>query len=313
MSSRRFRRWNSPTLAPRLAGHSGLPLPLPLLLSLPFSWSLSLVLSAWLMLGPPAAYWSLAQEVPVAADESVPAAAPLERELVVAERWTIEHPTHHVQGLCVSDEAFWISSVERAARRGWIFRVDRRTLAVSGQRELTFAAQYHPGGMQRVGDTVWVAVAEYRPRSTSRVVRLDAVTLETRGELAVDDHLGAVAADGHDRLWAVNWDARQFYQLSGDGRVLAVRDSPTGVAYQDIEWHEGLLLGVGWLKEGGGRAVVDTIDPVRWQLLERDVLVGEVASGGRNFGREGFALWRQSYFVLPEDGPRSTVYRFALP
>ena len=168
--------------------------------------------------------WALvALTAPAAADEPVPV-------LQVAESWHIDHATYHVQGLCVSEDSFWISSVERREHNGWVFRVDRPTLRVVQRRRLVFGPQYHPGGMQQVNGNLWVPVAEYRPRSSTSLVRLDAQTLKTKRTLALDDHIGALAADNRGTLYAANWDSRQFYVLDERGTVIKRVDNPTAVA-----------------------------------------------------------------------------------
>lgn len=234
--------------------------------------------------------------------------------LVAAESWPIRHPTHHVQGLCMDQEHFWISSVDKKSKSGWIFLVDRRSGTVMKEREITRGEQYHPGGMQRVGDALWVPVAEYKPQSTSTMLCLHPMTLETARSFPFDDHLGGVAVTGDGTLIAVNWDCKTFYELSTGGVLMGQKPNPTGVAYQDIKWREGKLWGtgaVGLLKLNSG--VVDVIDPATWSLEARYKLVGKTADGGNNFGREGFDLDGNNLYLLPEDGPHTTVHRFPLP
>ncbi|MGD9645984.1 MAG: DUF6454 family protein [Pirellulales bacterium] len=244
-------------------------------------------------------------------EDATPAIEPVSLQL--AESWPIEHDLHHVQGLAVSDEWFWITSVDRRARRGYIYRVSRATLKVVAERDLTLDGQIHPGGLQLTGERLWTPVAEYRPRSTSTIVQLDPTSLETLDKFALDDHLGGVAVDAGRRVLAANWDARTIYELDTDGHVLARRDNPTGVAYQDFEYHDGRFYAAGSTKlDGQPAAVVDLIDVADWQLAARWALRGEVRSGGSDFCREGFCKFGNSFYVLPEDGLQATVYRFAI-
>ena len=234
------------------------------------------------------------------------------RVLEPESSWHVDHATHHVQGLSVSDDEFWISSVDRGMKAGFIFLVDRGTLKVTSTRRLAFGPQYHPGGMQRVGERLWVPVAEYRPRSTTTIVALDASTLETERKFTLDDHIGALAADGAGTLFAANWDARQIYLLDEDGHVQERVDTPTSVAYQDMEWHRGRLWATGVASiESRRAAVVDVIDPDTWQLEERYELKGRLRSGEGHFAREGFCFFKDDFYLLPEDGPHTTVYRFS--
>lgn len=242
------------------------------------------------------------------------AASPVTIELELAESWPIDHQTHHVQGLAATDQMFWISSVDRAAKRGFVYRVDRGSLKVVVERNVTEGAQIHPGGMQLVGDELWVALAEYRPRSRGAVLRLDPTTLAELGSFTVEDHIGAVATDGRERVYAVNWDSRTIYTFERSGKLITEAPNPTNVAWQDIEWHDGRLWCLGQTKiDGQQRGVIDVLDVDGWKPLRRYVLAGQPKSVRSTFGREGFTRLGESILVLPEDGPHSTVYRFPLP
>jgi len=234
--------------------------------------------------------------------------------LSMTDSWPIDHPTHHVQGLAATDESFWISSVDRTARKGFIYQIDRASGKVVVERDVTRGAQIHPGGMQLVGGELWVALAEYRPKSKGTVLRLDAETLEEKSAFPVEDHIGAVATDGRERVYTVNWDSRMIYTFDLSGKLLESTPNSTGLAWQDVEWHDGQLWGIGQTKvEGEPRGVVDVIDVAGWQLVRRYVLDGQPKSARTTFGREGFTLFQESILALPEDGPNSTVYRFPLP
>jgi len=234
-------------------------------------------------------------------------------ELLVGEHWHIKHPTHHVQGLCVDDDFFWISSVERATKLGWIYKVDRPTLKVLAKAELVDGDRFHPGGMQLIDGMIWVPLAEYRPRSSSIILALDADTLEEVSRFAADDHLGGVAVDDQGNVYAANWDTRQIYVFDRDGNQLRVVDSPTGVAYQDFEHHNGLLWGTGRTKLNGKMcSVVDVLAPSEMQLRHRIILSGKTATVEDYFAREGLSIHDGSLFLMPEDGPETRVYQFSL-
>jgi hypothetical protein len=234
--------------------------------------------------------------------------------LDLQESWPIDHATHHVQGLCVTADTFFISSVERATKSGFVYRVDRKTLRVEKEERIAIGDQYHPGGMQLAGGRLWVPLAEYRAKSTSTILALDPATLKTVTSFALDDHIGALAASGRGELLAGNWDCRVIYRLDEKGKVLDKVDSPTGVAYQDFELHDRLLWAAGRLKEDKRLVpVVDVIDTSNWKLQQRYTLRGELRSGGTDFCREGFCKFGDDLYVMPEDGPKTTIYRFALP
>ena len=258
----------------------------------------------WLVLGGSAS----AQAPPSAS----PAATPT--ELVAAESWKIDHPTHHVQGLCVDANFFWISSVDKQQREGWIYRVDRKSLIVVGQRKLVAGTQYHPGGMQLRDGEIWVPLAEYRPLSSATVLCLDAMTLETKASFEASDHLGAVAIDSRGNIFAANWNAKRIYVFDKTGKQLEPFENPTGVAFQDMHALDHFLFAAGTTRlEPGPTAVIDVIDLDSKRARHRYLLRGHPAAKEVSFCREGFAMFGTDLFLLPEDGPNTRVYRFALP
>lgn len=237
-----------------------------------------------------------------------------ELDLTSTESWALGFPTHHVQGLYVSDDYFWITGVDRLGRKGWIHRYDRKIGRVAASRDLTLGNQYHPGGIDMRGENLWVPMAEYRPKSSATLLRLDPLTLETRAAIPLEDHLGGVAAYPDGSVVAANWDCRLLYVLpAGSGPPRAV-PNPGGVAYQDLKYAGDRLWGVG--SEGRGadaRGIVDLLDPITFARQKRYRLTGRCADGSPNFGREGMAVHAGSLYLLPEDGPASAVHRFPLP
>lgn len=229
----------------------------------------------------------------------------------LGEQWHIDHATHHVQGLCVSENFFWISSVERRKKAGWIFKVDRRQLKVVATKKLVDGPRFHPGGMQLVDNRIWVPLAEYRRHSTSKVLALNADTLAETYHFGVDDHLGAVAVDDQGNIYAANWDARQVHVFDRHGKRLRMIDTTTGVAYQDFEHHDGYLWGTGRaMVDGVEQSVVDVLDRENLTLRARVVLLGKTKTPGAYFAREGFSLFRKELYLMPEDGPNTRIYQF---
>ena len=232
----------------------------------------------------------------------------------MVQEWAIELPPHHVQGLAVSEQNYWVSTVDRRERKGWVYRLDRDSLRIVAARDLSDGSRYHPGGFQEAGGALWLPVAEYRSRSSTTVLKLDPTTFETLSSFDWDDHLGAIASDAKGTLYAANWDAQVIYYFDEAGGLKEKRDNPTGVAYQDIDYYDGLLFGCGQATIDGKRvAVVDAIEPATLELKVRYALHGGEAASERNFAREGFAKFGEDFFVLPEDGPQSALYRFSLP
>jgi hypothetical protein len=223
--------------------------------------------------------------------------------LEILDRQALGFPTHHVQGLAVTEDAYYTSSVDREGEQGWLFRVDRDSLSLQATRELTKGALIHPGGIQVDGAYLWVPNAEYDQEGPAEILQLDPQTLETVGAFAVDDHIGLVASDGVDRLYGANWDSKHFYVWDWDGNLIEKVDSPTQIKYQDCEFHDPLLVCGG--QKSRKRGAIDFIDPESWILVDR-IDVGETGLG-HSLAHEGLSLWDETVYLLPEDGPNSEV------
>jgi hypothetical protein len=64
----------------------------------------------------------------------------------------LRFPTYHVQGLAVTSDAYYVTSVDREAEQGWLFQVNRDSLSVQTKKELTKGALIHPGGIHMDGN-----------------------------------------------------------------------------------------------------------------------------------------------------------------
>lgn len=168
---------------------------------------------------------------------------------------TLDFPTFHPQGLAITPDRMFLSSVEileptrphgvpggrhdrtTGEGRGHLFVLDRAgtLLADIG---LGDGHTYHPGGIDWDGADVWVPVSEYRPHSVARIHRIDATTLEVREQFEVSDHIGGIVKDqqsGH--LVGHTWGSRQFVEWNLQGRELRRWANPDGlVDYQDGQY-----------------------------------------------------------------------------
>jgi hypothetical protein len=188
----------------------------------------------------------------------------------------LRFPTYHVQGLAVTEEAYYISSVDREGEQGWLFQIDRDSLSLQARRELTKGALIHPGGIHMDGTYLWIPNAEYDEDGPTEILQLDPKTLETVSSFSVDDHIGLIASDGSDRLYGANWDSLSFYVWDWDGNLIEKVDSPTRVKYQDCEFRDPLLVCGG--QRSRKRGSIDFIDPESWTLVD-GIAVGETGRG----------------------------------
>src|SRR5215204_1852940 len=77
--------------------------------------------------------------------------------------------THHVQGIDLDDRRLWVTSVDREARKGYLHEFALPSGELTRTVEVGVGERFHPGGMARDGDSLWIPVAEYRRESTATI------------------------------------------------------------------------------------------------------------------------------------------------
>lgn len=234
-----------------------------------------------------------------------------------ATRWTVVQrvplafDAHHPQGLVKHGERFYLTSVEKKLfrGRGWIheFSADGREVR---RRQIASGKQYHPGGLDFDGTALWTAVAEYRPRSSARVVRIDLATLEPQTAFTVTDHLGAlVRLADCDTFVGASWGAEWLYTLDAKGAVLARRANPSRwIELQDCKYLDGqVMLGAGF---DGDRAGVELFR-LDTNTLAKRLPIGVKSDRGSPMTRNPLAAelvdGRVRLYCVPDDG-RSVLY-----
>eukprot|EP01136_Pigoraptor_vietnamica_P040956 Opistho-1_new@13377 len=219
----------------------------------------------------------------------------------------------HVQGLELERTRIWVTSVDEAARKAWLHAFDRRTGKFLRRIELTDGARYHPGGISISGGSIWVPVAEYKPRSSATLIEIDADSLKIHRTLHVADHLGFVAASG-ETLVAGNWDGRLLYvfdlKRSAPPRIVP---NPSATRHQDMKFVGDQLVAGGAITPWSG--AVDWID---WPSMKvtrtlRAGAIGPIRPIGRGgpYTGEGMAIEGRDLYLVPEDGP-SRMFHFRL-
>lgn len=213
--------------------------------------------------------------------------------------WTLESTTAlafdagHPQGLTTIGDDWLITTVFPFTRSGTVVCVDRSGSVVRSL-DVTDGDRFHPGGVDcsAPDNGAWIAVAEYRPNSTTVVVHVDA-NLRVTKRFAVDDHLGAVCDLGDGTLFAVSWGSRSLYRLSHDGVVLERRANPSHVVdYQDLRViAPGIVLASGVADmtvsgtpiQLGGLALLDTVT----MSIVHEVPIGASMPSGRSITYNG--------------------------
>jgi hypothetical protein len=223
----------------------------------------------------------------------------------------LEGETQHVQGIDTDGVRLWVTSVDRAARKGYLFRFDarsgRRAQSIEVHDPRDGGARYHPGGLAFDGRSVWIPVAEYRASSTAVIQRRNADTLALEQEFRVDDHIGCIAATS-DMLIGGNWDSRDFYVWNYQGNLARKVASATGNAYQDLKFRNAQLVASGTLP--GRKGAIDWLDYPSLRLNHRVMMAN--TEKGEPLTREGMTIHSQEIWLLPEDS-HSRLFILPIP
>ncbi len=219
------------------------------------------------------------------------------------ERWKLiqvirlADSVHHVQGIDIEDGTLWVSSVDAAARKGFLSCFELPSGRLRKQVEVQEGSRIHPGGIALQGDAIWVPVAEYDRDGPTSIQRRDKETLALAGSFPVMDHIGCIAA-GEGFLIGGNWDSRVLYRWTVSGELVG-RCSNPGAAYQDLKLLNGELIGSGNLSRR--RGAVEWRSPDDCRLLRR--LETGVTSRGVPYTNEGMTFHNGRLYLLPEDNP----------
>lgn len=240
-------------------------------------------------------------------------------------RWTLVETlplpfdVRHPQGMARVDGVWWISTVDTEERSGWVLAVDGLSGALLDRIPVGDATRFHPGGMDFDGAALWVACAEYRPRSSATIARLVPGERTTEVAFAVDDHVGAVVRLGvGGDLVGWTWGSRHFKRWRLDGtEVLDVRNPGHFVDHQDGQWlPDGDLVlcgGVG-ANSLGGVGVLRGFDLTMLREVpfpERSPMSGRAATQNPSFAEVVDDL--VVVHVLPDDGVAGAILSYSTP
>ncbi|WP_372729827.1 DUF6454 family protein [Nocardioides sp.] len=266
------------------------------------------------------------------------------------ERLELDFPTFHTEGLVVTEDRLFLSSVEvvvppvkypspvgghdrtPGAGVGHLFVMDREG---NLERDIVLGEgdMYHPGGISTDGKSIWVPVAEYRPDSASIVYRVDPETLEVTEQFRVPDHIGGVVRDATSgRLVGNTWGSREFQEWDLRGRQRDAWSNPSHfVDYQDCQYADSARMicagitnlpqrpgagGPGASYELGGLALIDlrTHEVLHEVPFQRWSTAGHVMT--RNPVKLSVEGGRLTLRAAPDDGDEANgteVYTFTMP
>jgi hypothetical protein len=233
----------------------------------------------------------------------------LTKDLAAVDRnvgWTqlsalkLNFPTYHPEGLVVTADRFYLSSTQiieptvkypapvdgydRTPGKGigHLFVIDRAGKLL---RDIVLGHDivYHPGGIDRTGNYLWVPVAQYRPNSSAEIDRIDLRTFQVTRMFTVGDHIGGIVFDPTSgRLVGNNWGSRTFYEWSLTGRQLDTWRNPENLLdFQDCQYVEsgkmacGGITGFPQTPSAGGSAATYELGGVALIDLHKRTIVNE--------------------------------------
>jgi hypothetical protein len=215
--------------------------------------------------------------------------------------------TAHVQGIDTDGIHLWVTSVDRAARKGYLQEFAVADGRLERSVEVQDGDRFHPGGIAADASSIWLPVAEYRASSSAVIQRRSKRTLALEFQFAVPDHIGCIAVTPA-LIIGGNWDSRDFYVWDHDGKLIRKVASTSENSYQDLKVRDGLLVASGLLS--GRRSAVDWLDLSSMHLIRR-VPLGST-DRGEPLAREGMTVFENRLWLLPEDGD-SRLFVFEIP
>ena len=219
---------------------------------------------------------------------------------------TLQADVHHVQGIVVDGDHLYVTSVGRDARKGLLSEFSLPSGELIGSVEIQQGDVFHPGGLDHDATSLWIPVAEYRANSRAVIQRRSKKTLELISSFEVPDHVGGLAL-ATASVHLVNWDARDFYSYSLDGKLLSKSPNPNGTRYQDIKFRDGMLIASGLNPKPTSGGAVEWLKPGTLSSTRR--LEFQLTDRGTPLNNEGMDLVGDRLYLLPEDFPsRLFVY-----
>jgi len=227
--------------------------------------------------------------------------------LVPVKVLALQGTTAHVQGIDTDGVHLWVTSVDRAARKGFLQEFSLQDGRLERSIELQDGDRYHPGGIAADAESIWIPVAEYKATSTAIIQRRNKRTLALEFQFSVPDHIGCVAVTP-EFIIGGNWDSRDLYVWNHRGTLIRKVASGTDNSYQDVKARGGYLVASGSL--AGHKGAIDWLELPSMQLAHR-LPVGNTDTGAA-LTREGMTVFEDHLWLLPEDGA-SRLFVFELP
>jgi hypothetical protein len=151
--------------------------------------------------------------------------------------------------------------------------------------------EYHPSGMVLIDGTMFIALAQYRPESSSTIIKFNVRDWTYEKLFRIQDHIGLVIPNLDEReLLLGTWGSRHYYRTDLNGNVKSKRSTPCS---DQMEHQDAQLIGAscGALESGKlGSRNSEQADREDTMILA----TGVTAGGMEHFGLEiiDVANWR---------------------
>ncbi len=221
--------------------------------------------------------------------------------------------TGHVQGIAFSKKNLFLSAVDKEEKVGYLFKIDPKTYYLIDQIKMKIGNIFHPGGISFNGEYLYLPLAGYKPHSSTIILKIDPDTMEPVSSFVVNDHIGAVTTDGEGFIFGMNWDARDIYIWDTSGNLLKTFPNKQKIAYQDIEYSNGILYcsGIKIHTLMGGRVDLYKFDRNTLTLtLKESLSMPQLETDKvRSIASEAMTLKEGYLYFVPEDFPKTKLYR----
>ena len=239
----------------------------------------------------------------------------------LAETIPLNFDAYHPQGLCLFAGRFYLSTVDIGRSDGCLLCFDSSG-ALLDRIALKQGSCFHPGGFSVLHGAAMVPVAEYKPRSTSVMCRVDLTTHEASPVFHHRDHLGAAVELESTDIVAVTWASSELVRFDATGRRLVNTPNPSHyIDIQDMQLASdktAICTGTnsvtlaGGVVRRGGIALLDLED----LCFVKELSFSGYSAGGRIstcnatwFATDGATL---TMWAVPDDG-RSSLLAWTTP
>ncbi len=245
----------------------------------------------------------------------------------------VHNDVYHTQGMFLIDEYYFISTVkiikeidrkklkENGIGIGYILRISKQGEILDKIKLNDINDKcYHPGGIEYDGKYLWIPNAEYRPNSSTNILRINIKTFKIELMFKVKDHIGALVYDRkHNILYGMNWGSQFIYSWKLDGTLIKKYPNLSNIAFQDCQYAgmdtafcSGIVKNTENNKEIGGLELLnlktgELLLSLPSYLFEMDKYLNEITLTRNPMFIEKISNGMRFHF-MPEEGLNSNIH-----